>query len=105
MKTYNQAIYELEIEGVIEIRNRKVEWKTNLYYRFTSLGLAKQAKRIPKRLYLPAAFDGEEATDSLLLALRRAYTDYLHETWIKPLGMADRRAVLPMGAPRRKLKL
>lgn len=105
VKTYNQAIYELEIEGVIEIRNRKVEWKTNLYYRFTSLGLAKQAKRIPKRLYLPAAFDGEEATDSLLLALRRAYTDYLHETWIKPLGMADRRAVLPMGAPRRKLKL
>lgn len=104
VKTYNRAIYELEIEGIIEIRNRKVEWKTNLYYRFTSQGLAQQAKRIPKRLYLAAAFDGQEATDPLLLALRRAYTDYLHETWIKPLGTADRSAVLPMGAPRRKLK-
>lgn len=104
VKTYNQAIYELEIDGVIEIQSLKVEWKTNLYYRFTPRGLAQQAKRIPKRLHLPAAFDGKEASDHLLLALRRAYTDYLHETWIKPLVMADRKAVMPWGTPRRKLK-
>ena len=104
VKTYNKAIYQLEVEGIIEIRNRMVEWKRNLYYRFTALGLAQQAKRIPKSLYLPAAFVGKPAADPLLLALRRAYTDYLHNTWIKPLGMADRKAVLPWGAPRRKLK-
>ena len=104
VKTYNKAIYELEVAGIIEIRNRMVECKTNLYYIFTPLGLAQQAKRIPKSLYLPAAFVGKPTPEPLLLALRRAYTDYLHHSWIKPLGMADRKAVMPWGAPRRKLK-
>lgn len=105
IKTYNRAIYELEVEGIIEIRSRMVEWKKNLYYRFTSAGLAKQKKRIPRELRLALAFNGRPTDDSLLAALRGAYADHLHATWIRPLGMADRRALMPWGAPRRKFNL
>jgi DNA-binding PadR family transcriptional regulator len=105
IKTYNRAIYELEIEGVIEIRKRMVEWKKGLYYRLTPAGLARQKDRFPRVMQLVAAFDGLPTDDALLLALRGAYADHLHETWIKPLGMADRLAIKPWGAPRRKLKL
>ena len=104
IKTYNRAIYELEIEGIIEIRKRMVEWKKGLYYRLTPAGLARQKDRFPRVMQLAAAFDGLPKDDVLLLALRGAYADHLHETWIKPLGTADRKAVMPWGSPRRKLK-
>lgn len=104
IKTYNHAIYELEIEGVIEIRKRMVEWKKGLYYRFTPAGLARQKNQFPRVMQLAAAFDGLPTDDALLIALRGAYADHLHETLIKPLVLADRRAALPMGSPRRNLK-
>jgi hypothetical protein len=81
-----------------------VEWKKGLYYRFTPAGLARQKNQFPRVMQLAAAFDGLPTDDALLLALRRAYADHLHETLIKPLVLADRRAALPMGSPRRNLK-
>jgi hypothetical protein len=81
-----------------------VEWKKGLYYRFTPAGLARQKNHFPRVMQLAAAFDGLPTDDALLLALRGAYADHLHETLIKPLVLADRRAALPMGSPRRNLK-
>jgi len=104
IKTYNHAIYELEMEATIVISRRKLEWKKGLYYQFTPEGLARQKNRFPRLHQLVPAFDGLPTDDPLVLALRAAYANHLHETWIKPLVLADGRAVRPMGSPRRKLK-
>jgi|GEM_PF-3257715 hypothetical protein len=103
IKTYNRSIHALEQGGIIEVRQRMVEWKKGLYYRFTDRGLARQRRRVPKALRLTAAFVLKSPPHALLDALRGVYSDYLHKTWIKPLVLADGKAFKPLGEPRRKL--
>lgn len=105
IKTYNRAIAELEFAKVIEIRRRLVIAKKTLYYRFTPEGLAQQVDRFPQTLRFAPVFNGEQAEDPLVLALRGVFTAHLHENWIKPLVLADRRPFHIADTPRRKMKL
>lgn len=101
LKTYNASIHQLEVKGVIEVRNKFINEKRNLYYRLTPKGLSLSLGRIPQRFRLAAAFDVRDSKSALLSELRIAYSSYLHRTWLRKLSMSDRKPAFLI-VPRRK---